>query len=562
MSTQSSNHNGRSVSNQSKTELLSDCFLGALLEPLTPTMTTSPVKATTNSPSKNAHPIQPASNAQQLSSPRTARTLRKLQSAHQLSSHYASQNNNPSLISQQRQQQHRNPSASLAPPPPVPSLRRSHSYNRLLANPGTPATASIPLQNVTGQLPSAKRGKSPRRPATTLHPKDQLKALVASGPKNDIPASLRDMRYLILGDGVDADNDGMSQLRIYVWLILLNAPALSTDEYLAIVRRGPSPAYAKIRNDTFRTLATDPLFKRRVSEASLIRVLNAIAWRIHDAKQISPSFSPTRSQTTTSETGSPSQSASSKLHASASVFQADAGGGHSGGPSIYLQGMNVLSAPFLYASRSETQAFTAFHLFLTTQIPGYLLGTLDGVHRGCSLISRILRIVDPKLSGHLESKGARAEVYAFASVLTMSACTPPLPEVLRWWDFLVGWGWWLNVVGVVGQLVMMREKLLAASRYVRPNMTFSLCLSFFSSLLYIHTHTPMNRCVHVLPAKKENLWSILHEANRPGASKCNSPGNLLRSFPPLQARKLVDLTVSFVRKIPDDLYDELVHHAE
>ena len=485
MSTKSIGQSSRSVSDQSKTELLSTCYLGALLEPQIPIMTTSPSKSTTNSPVKNAYNIPPSSNTQQLSSPRTARTLRKLQSAHQLSSNYASQSSNPSLISQQRHQQNRNPSTSLAPPPPVPSLRRSYSHNKLPTNQGAPATASVPLQNATNPLPPAKRGKSPRRLMTTLHPKDQLKSLVASGPKNDIPASLRDMRYLILGDGIDADNDGMSQLRIYIWLILLNAPPLSTDEYLSIIRRGPSPAYAKIRNDTFRTLATDPLFKRRVSEASLIRLLNAIAWKLLDAKKSSSSSSNLRSPVaTTSETGSPQQAPpKSNLNASTTASQTADPSTSLSGPSIYLQGMNVLSAPFLYASRSETQAFTAFHLFLTTQIPGYLLGTLDGVHRGCSLISRILRIVDPKLSSHLETKGARAEVYAFASVLTMSACTPPLPEVLRWWDFLVGWGWWLNVVGVVGQLVMMREKLLASNRLVTVD-SVSFCYSDIFSLRY------------------------------------------------------------------------------
>jgi cell cycle arrest protein BUB2 len=60
---------------------------------------------------------------------------------------------------------------------------------------------------------------------------------------------------------------------------------MSTDDYLALVHRGASPAYSKIRNDTFRTLTTDPLFRRRVSEASLIRLLNAIAWKLSDAKE-------------------------------------------------------------------------------------------------------------------------------------------------------------------------------------------------------------------------------------------------------------------------------------
>ena len=35
-----------------------------------------------------------------------------------------------------------------------------------------------------------------------------------------------------------------------------------TDSYLDLVRLGASPVYNKIRNDTFRTLTTDPLFRR------------------------------------------------------------------------------------------------------------------------------------------------------------------------------------------------------------------------------------------------------------------------------------------------------------
>lgn len=41
-----------------------------------------------------------------------------------------------------------------------------------------------------------------------------------------------------------------------------------------------------------------------------------------------------------------------------------------------------------------------------------------------------------------------------------------------------------------------------------------------------------------------------------------SPGKLLRSFPPLDAKRIIGLTVSMARKIPDDLYEEMVHHAQ
>src|SRR5690349_8457645 len=72
---------------------------------------------------------------------------------------------------------------------------------------------------------------------------------------------------------------------MYIWLILLNSSPINTDVYLDLVQQGASPAYSKIRNDTFRTLATDPLFRRRVTENSLTRVLNAVAWKLQDAHE-------------------------------------------------------------------------------------------------------------------------------------------------------------------------------------------------------------------------------------------------------------------------------------
>ena len=50
-----------------------------------------------------------------------------------------------------------------------------------------------------------------------------------------------------------------------------------------------------------------------------------------------------------------------------------------------MQGMNVLAAPFLYAARSEAEAFVAFHRFLTRECPGYVRGAMEGVHRGLAV---------------------------------------------------------------------------------------------------------------------------------------------------------------------------------
>lgn len=305
-----------------------------------------------------------------------------------------------------------------------------------------------------------------------------MENLLRDGPQGNVREGLQELKYLVLSTRVDADADGMvgfqpcslleayitdlelsqSPYRIYLWLILLDIPPLPTDDYLSLVHRGRSPAYTKIRNDTFRTLATDPLFKRRVTEASLIRLLNAVAWKLYDSKtkpRSRPSFSRRREMellvnTPPSIAEEPSfgEDPNSAISESA----------------IYVQGMNVLCAPFLYAARSEVEAFALFHYFVTQECPGYIRGAMDGVHKGLSLVDRCLEVVEPKLAAYLFSKGMHAELYAFPSVLTLCACTPPLPEVLHLWDFLFAYGPHLNILCIVAQLIRMRDMILESPR--------------------------------------------------------------------------------------------------
>jgi cell cycle arrest protein BUB2 len=243
---------------------------------------------------------------------------------------------------------------------------------------------------------------------------------------------------------------------------------METDVYLALIHRGASPAYSKIRNDTFRTLATDPLFRRRVSEASLIRLLNAVAWKLHDAKEERAAAIPKSGKTHTATTdGSPelhSVSPVMKNRARALTLTTEGSEAGASEPGTYVQGMNVLAAPFLYAARSESEAFVAFYRFITVECPGYVRGAMDGVHKGLALVDKVLAIVDPRLSLYLIGKGMTAELYAFPSVLTLCACTPPLPEVLRLWDFLFAYGPHLNILCIVAQLLMLRSSIMASPR--------------------------------------------------------------------------------------------------
>ncbi|MCJ1338777.1 hypothetical protein MMC09_004066 [Bachmanniomyces sp. S44760] len=527
-----------------------------------------------NAPTKNIPNLPPPPipiDPPILRSPRSTRSLRSHKSQSALSTNYnnssssnvqninINSNNTPSLIAQQRHQQQQQlqtqspsraqkghvgaathkqqdlspsrtqvqSSAQNVPPlPPIPPEPPHHqSPTRSRAHSDAPVTIH------SDSASSAKRNVMAKKVLSNGNvswSKDDIESLVRQGPKGDVLGGLDCLRKWVLLDGVDADGDGMSQLRIYIWLILLNAPPLATDSYLSLIHRGASPAYSKIRNDTFRTLATDPLFKRRVSEASLIRLLNAIAWKLHDAKSQrhmnsttdnpnteSPS-SGIRTKNVSNELGSPELQHATPVtnpsqdprpsptthFPSSSPNPPDTS--NPSEPAIYLQGMNVLAAPFLYAARSESEAYIAFHTFITCQLPGYIQNTMSGVHKGLALVDKCLSLVDPKLADYLASKGMHAEIYAFPSVLTLCACTPPLPEVLCLWDFLFAYGVHLNVLAIVAQLAIMRETILGSP----------------------------------------------------------SPTKILRSFPPLQARNVIQLAVSFVSKIPTETYAELVDHAK
>ncbi|KAI0285246.1 TBC-domain-containing protein [Russula brevipes] len=287
----------------------------------------------------------------------------------------------------------------------------------------------------------------------------QPKLSSKSRTPDDVEESVKKLRRLILIEGIPSKAD--PTLRYRIWKILLRVNDLPAETFLEYVARGPCEVREKIRNDTFRTLATDRGFKERVREDMLVRLLDAFVWRNHDRQESSQQLGFT-----------------------------------------YVQGMNVLAAPFLYTMPSELEAFFCFSKFIEESCPLYVQPTLEGVHRGLRLLDRCLKIVDPQLFSYLRSKNLSAELYAFPSILTLCACTPPLDQVLRLWDFLLAFGVHLNVLCVIAQLLLIRDDVMTSS----------------------------------------------------------SPMRLLRTFPPLEASPVIGIAVTLVRDLPTELYDELVRH--
>ncbi|OCF75101.1 cell cycle arrest protein BUB2 [Kwoniella mangroviensis CBS 8886] len=277
---------------------------------------------------------------------------------------------------------------------------------------------------------------------------------------SEISDGLKRIRRIVLTEGIP-ERLGKPSLRPKIWKLMLKVDNLNAEDYLRWVSMGPSSDSHKIKNDTFRTLATDMQFKGKVKEDMLIRLLEAFVWKI----------------------------TSSELE-------------DEGQPFKYVQGMNVLSAPFLYAMPSQLEAFACFSIFIENGCPLYVQPSLKGVHEGLKLLDKCLEIVDQELYDKLSSKNLKAEIYAFPSVMTLCACTPPLEEVLKLWDFLLAFGIHLNVLCVIAQLLLMRQQLMDSP----------------------------------------------------------SPMKILRTFPPLDARPVIGITVALVKDIPEDLYRELVNH--
>lgn len=85
-------------------------------------------------------------------------------------------------------------------------------------------------------------------------------------------------------------------MRARIWKLMLDVNYLDVDGYLRCVALGPSEVSHKsesyrlaavkgltfsVKNDTFRTLATDTQFKGKVKEDMLIRLLEAFVWKNH-----------------------------------------------------------------------------------------------------------------------------------------------------------------------------------------------------------------------------------------------------------------------------------------
>ncbi|EGG24216.1 RabGAP/TBC domain-containing protein [Cavenderia fasciculata] len=166
----------------------------------------------------------------------------------------------------------------------------------------------------------------------------------------------------------------------------------------------------------------------------------------------------------------------------------------------YVQGMNVICGAFLYVL-PELDAFNCFQTLVYQYCYLYLEPKISGVHTALKILDTVLEFVDPELFGYLKSKSYDSVLLTHA-ILSIGTSTPPLGELLHLWDFYFAFGIHLNVISTISRLLLMRDTLLA-----HP-----------------------------------------------------SPCSLFRSLPDLDAETIINLSLSIIRQLPDELYELLVDH--
>jgi len=207
-------------------------------------------------------------------------------------------------------------------------------------------------------------------------------------------------------------------MRGRVWKVLLGINGVKQSEYIGLIKKKECRSYGKIRGDTERLWATDSLFKQRVREDRLVRVLNSFSHKFNKP---------------------------------------------------YVQGMDVLAGGMLFVM-PEIDAFAGMSRLVNECFPLYWLTgethDLVGAYAGAILVKDVLSEVDQEVYRMLS--GLPPLLYAFATVTSLSGIAPPFEELLRLWDFVFSFGVHVNVLCVAAQIILQRSKILTTKRNKIP----------------------------------------------------------------------------------------------
>jgi cell cycle arrest protein BUB2 len=228
--------------------------------------------------------------------------------------------------------------------------------------------------------------------------------------------SLGELRNAVIQEGVP------DALRCQIWKILLRVTTVDAARYKALVARGEASHYAQIRRDTSRTFREKGRFL--VPEEKISRLLNALMHAASDAA---------------TNVGPSNNAALAKV--------------------TYIQGLNVVAAVFLHVM-PELDAYFCCEAFVKAHCAYFQRGSVsDALFVGCELVHKCLRDHDPELCDRFVAAKMPVQ-FVLSSVMTFSADSPPLREVVSLWDYMFATGTHLNVFLITARLMLARATLL------------------------------------------------------------------------------------------------------
>jgi cell cycle arrest protein BUB2 len=107
-------------------------------------------------------------------------------------------------------------------------------------------------------------------------------ALLNNSNWNSPVSRLDSLKKRILFEGIPSSPQESALIRPQIWKLLLNLQELqlmNAKVYYDLTNRKTSNMFSKIKNDSFRTLASDSTFLGKVSEEDIVRLLEAFVWR-------------------------------------------------------------------------------------------------------------------------------------------------------------------------------------------------------------------------------------------------------------------------------------------
>jgi cell cycle arrest protein BUB2 len=281
-----------------------------------------------------------------------------------------------------------------------------------------------------------------------------------AGEPEKIDENLNKLRELVLLKGFPQETneekrraDDAITLRGRVWKILLRVRKMNPSKYEELVSLGPSGCDDTIVLDATRTLSNEQEFRERVTNDTLVRVLNA--WQHYLNKR-----------------------------------------GHK---EAYCQGVNCYVAPLLYVM-PELDAFHCLCKLTKWHCPLYLseANNVPGVFRAVDLFVEILTEMDPELAQYLEPK-IKPFTYAFAAIQGMNINLRPTTEWLQLWDVALCLGIHLHLIFTVARVLLIREQLFKA---IHPNDYLG-----HNRWPPLPAKTIINLGMHIVRSLPENLYA-------------------------------------------------------